>query len=99
MQKHKREGLQSFLELWLGARNTCARWLAVCGNCITGPIFVGVKMVGDMFVPAGEESTRLNTTDGTVRDNKFIVELHSCVIIVISRQKSVVLNQTNTNML
>jgi len=29
-----------------------------------GPTFVGVKLVGDTFVPAGEESTRVNTTDG-----------------------------------
>jgi len=30
-----------------------------------GPIFVGVKLIGDTFVPAGEESTRVNTADGT----------------------------------
>jgi hypothetical protein len=30
-----------------------------------GPIFVGVKMIGDTFVPAGEESTRVNTADNT----------------------------------
>lgn len=30
-----------------------------------GAIFVGVKLVGDTFVPAGEESTRVNTADGT----------------------------------
>merc|ERR1712130_449582 len=29
-----------------------------------GPTFVGVKLVGDTYVPAGEESTRVNTTDG-----------------------------------
>ena len=36
------------------------------GN-LAGPMFVGVKLVGDTYVPAGEESTRVNTTDGTVR--------------------------------
>merc|ERR1712037_471110 len=30
-----------------------------------GAIFVGEKLIGDTFVPAGEESTRVNTTDGT----------------------------------
>jgi len=30
-----------------------------------GPMFVGVKLVGDTYVPAGEESTRVNTTDGS----------------------------------
>jgi len=30
-----------------------------------GSIFVGEKLIGDTFVPAGEESTRVNTTDGT----------------------------------
>ena len=34
---------------------------------ISGPTFVGVKLVGDTFVPAGEESTRVNTTDGAVK--------------------------------
>merc|ERR1712130_948360 len=29
-----------------------------------GPTFVGVKLVGDTYVPAGEDSTRVNTTDG-----------------------------------
>ena len=34
---------------------------------LAGPMFVGVKLVGDTYVPAGEESTRVNTTDGSVR--------------------------------
>ena len=33
---------------------------------LAGSIFVGVKLIGDKFVPAGEESTRVNTADGTV---------------------------------
>ena len=36
---------------------------------LTGPIFVGVKLIGDHFVPSGEESTRVNTTDSVVRQN------------------------------
>ena len=41
------------------------RWV---GNGeLAGAIFVGVKLIGDTYVPAGEESTRVNTTDGTVR--------------------------------
>ena len=37
---------------------------------LAGSIFVGEKLIGDTFVPAGEESTRVNTTDGTV--NAFL---------------------------
>ena len=36
---------------------------------LTGPIFIGVKLIGDHFVPSGEESTRVNTTDSAVRQN------------------------------
>ena len=36
---------------------------------LTGPIFIGVKLIGDHFVPSGEESTRVNTTDSVVRQN------------------------------
>ena len=32
-----------------------------------GPIFTGMKLIGDHFVPSGEVSTLVNTTDGTVR--------------------------------
>ena len=37
---------------------------------LAGAIFVGEKLIGDTYVPAGEESTRVNTTDGTV--NTFL---------------------------
>ena len=36
---------------------------------LTGPIFIGVKLIGDHFVPSGEESTRVDTTDSVVRQN------------------------------
>merc|ERR1719495_3102187 len=32
-----------------------------------GPIFIGVKLIGDHFVPSGEESTRVNTTDSVAK--------------------------------
>ena len=50
-------------------------------QCLAGPIFVGVKLVGDTFVPAGEESTRVNTTDGTVRNKRL---WWKCVIIIVT---------------
>ena len=44
-------------------------WKASIGD-LAGAIFVGEKLIGDTYVPAGEESTRVNTTDGTV--NTFL---------------------------
>jgi len=32
-----------------------------------GPIFIGMKLIGDQFVPSGEISTLVNTTDGTAK--------------------------------
>jgi len=32
-----------------------------------GPIFTGTKLIGDQFVPSGEISTLVNTTDGTAK--------------------------------
>ena len=65
-------------------------------QCLAGPIFVGVKVVGDTFVPAGEESTRVNTTDGTVRNKRLwwmcviiIVITIVIITIIIIRQKGV----------
>merc|ERR1712212_1060375 len=39
--------------------------LGILAFSYQGPIFVGVKLIGDTYVPAGEESTRVNMTDGT----------------------------------
>merc|ERR1712181_1505 len=39
--------------------------LGILAFSYQGPMFVGVKLVGDTYVPAGEESTRVNTTDGS----------------------------------
>jgi len=39
--------------------------LGILAFSYQGAIFVGVKLIGDTYVPAGEESTRVNTTDGT----------------------------------
>ena len=50
-------------------------------------MFVGVKLVGDTYVPAGEESTRVNTTDGSVRTfihYATILVLHcACATIIV----------------
>jgi len=39
--------------------------LGILAFSYQGPMFIGVKLIGDTYVPAGEESTRVNTTDGT----------------------------------
>ena len=90
MPKHIREGLH-FLGLfpkcgWVGAQKSMCAMGGCCSGCIqklqciAGPIFVGVKVVGDTFVPAGEESTRGNTTDRTVRNKRL---WWKCVIIIV----------------
>ena len=55
------------------------------GN-LAGPMFIGVKLIGDTYVPAGEESTRVNTTDGTVRSFNLGVLLHSATITITIKQ-------------
>ena len=35
----------------------------VLNGAVSGSMFTGIKMVGDRFVPAGEESTIINTVD------------------------------------
>ena len=49
-------------------------------------MFIGVKLIGDTYVPAGEESTRVNTTDGTVRSFNLGVLLHSATITITIKQ-------------
>ena len=49
-------------------------------------MFIGVKLIGDTYVPAGEESTRVNTTDGTVRTLYLGVFLHGATITITIKQ-------------
>ena len=49
-------------------------------------MFIGVKLIGDTYVPAGEESTRVNTTDGTVRTFNLGVFLHGATITITIKQ-------------
>ena len=49
-----------------------------------GPIFTGTKLIGDQFVPSGAISTLVNTTDGTVRQKKWL-KISCYSIVYISR--------------